>query len=259
MYRCPCHCWDGFVALVTMASSLLIYDGIVALIAMVLLSSSSWHCCPCCNGIVVIINVVALVACHQAGIVAIDAQASSPLSWWQLSLLSWWQRCHCWCPGISGVAKLAPLPSLFVVKLALLPLSWWHCCHWYAGVFAVVVIAIVALMTMALLPLLMCRRPCHCWDGVIPLVTMAASPMIHTSVVALIMTRLMPSSSWRSCPCHNGVTVIINVITLVARFQAGIVAVNAQASLLLSEWQLLLCHNGIVAIVNVQASLPFSS
>jgi hypothetical protein len=75
----------------------LIQDGIVALVAMTLLPSSSWRLCHCCNGVVVIIDVVALVARahHQAGvvplrdgIVAVNAQASLPLLQWQLSLLS---------------------------------------------------------------------------------------------------------------------------------------------------------------------------
>jgi hypothetical protein len=35
---------------------LFIRTGIVALVALALLPSSSWHCCPCCNDIVVIIN-----------------------------------------------------------------------------------------------------------------------------------------------------------------------------------------------------------
>jgi hypothetical protein len=61
----------------------LIHDSFVALVTMVLLPSSSWHCHSCCNGIVVIINVIALVACHQAGVVA-----SLPLLQWRLLLSS---------------------------------------------------------------------------------------------------------------------------------------------------------------------------
>jgi hypothetical protein len=41
----------------------LIRDGIVALVVMALTLSSSWHCLPCCNGVIVIINVIAPVAC----------------------------------------------------------------------------------------------------------------------------------------------------------------------------------------------------
>jgi hypothetical protein len=60
----------------------LICNVIVALIMMVLLPSSSWHPHPCCNGVVVIIDVIALVACWQAGVVAVDAQVSLPLLQW---------------------------------------------------------------------------------------------------------------------------------------------------------------------------------
>ncbi len=51
--RCPCHCEDNFVALITMVSLPLICNCVVAL---ALLLSSSWRCCPCCNSIVVTIN-----------------------------------------------------------------------------------------------------------------------------------------------------------------------------------------------------------
>jgi hypothetical protein len=56
MRRHPCHCQDGIVDLVTMALLPLIHNGVVALVMMALLLSSSWHCHPICNGVVVIIN-----------------------------------------------------------------------------------------------------------------------------------------------------------------------------------------------------------
>jgi hypothetical protein len=46
MHRHPCHCRDGVVSLVTMASLPLIRNGVVALIAMASLLSSSWCHCP---------------------------------------------------------------------------------------------------------------------------------------------------------------------------------------------------------------------
>jgi hypothetical protein len=55
---------------------------------MALLLSSSWCYCLCHNGIVVIINVIALVACCQAGIIALFVMELLPLLQWQLSLLS---------------------------------------------------------------------------------------------------------------------------------------------------------------------------
>jgi hypothetical protein len=73
----------------------LIRNSVVAIVVIALSPSSSWCCCPHCNGVVVIINVIALVAHWQAGIAAIDAQGSLPLLRWQLLLLSRW--CHCCC------------------------------------------------------------------------------------------------------------------------------------------------------------------
>jgi hypothetical protein len=117
--RCPCCYQAGIVALVTMALLPLIRNGFVALDAMALSLSSSWHCCPCCNGVIAIIDVVALVACHQVGIIAVDAQAF-------LSLLR--DCCSSNCviaiinaQGICAVADLALLLLSLIVKLALSP------------------------------------------------------------------------------------------------------------------------------------------
>ncbi len=76
MGRHPCHCIDGVVALITMASLPLIHDSVVALIVMASLPSSSWPCslvamassqslmlrCPHhhCNGIVALITMAML-------------------------------------------------------------------------------------------------------------------------------------------------------------------------------------------------------
>jgi hypothetical protein len=62
---------------------------------------------------------------------------------------------------------------------------------------------------------------------------MALPPLIHDGVVALVVIALPPSSSWCHRPHHNGIVVIIDVIALVDQWQAGIVAINAQVSLLL--------------------------
>jgi hypothetical protein len=86
MHRHPCHHQAGIAALVTMVLLPLIHDGIVALVTMVSLPSSSWHCPPHCNGIVVIIHVVALVTHCQARVVAVNAEDSLFLSRWQLLL-----------------------------------------------------------------------------------------------------------------------------------------------------------------------------
>ncbi len=80
MRRHPCRCQDGVITLVTIKLLSLICNSVIALVVMMSLLSSSWHCCPCCNGVVIIINVVTLVACRQAGVVAINAQAPLLLS-----------------------------------------------------------------------------------------------------------------------------------------------------------------------------------
>jgi hypothetical protein len=101
MHRHPCHCQTGIVALVTMALLFLICNGVVALIAMALSLSSSWHHCPYCNGVVVIIDAqVSLLSLQWRcctccnGVVAVDAQASLPSLQWQMLPLSQWRLCH---------------------------------------------------------------------------------------------------------------------------------------------------------------------
>jgi hypothetical protein len=74
----------------------------------------------------------------------------------------------------------------------------------------------------------------------VSLVTMAPLPLIRNGVVALVVIASLPSLSWRRCPHRNGVVVIINVIALFACQQAGIAAINVQASLPFLQWQILL-------------------
>jgi hypothetical protein len=95
MHRHACRCQDGVVSLVTMVLLPLICDVVVALVVIALLLSSSWHCCPRCNGVIVIINVITLVAHQQAGIATVDAQESLLLLQWQLLLSSQWSHHHC--------------------------------------------------------------------------------------------------------------------------------------------------------------------
>ncbi len=105
MHRHPCRHQADDIALVTMALLPLIRNGIVALVAMTLLRSLSWHHCPPCNGIVIIIN----------------EQASLPSLQWHFVLVSMALLplmhkclccccngdCHLHCNGISAVIKLA--------------------------------------------------------------------------------------------------------------------------------------------------------
>jgi hypothetical protein len=65
-------------------------------------------------------------------------------------------------------------------------------------VFSVVTIAIFALMTMALSPLLMHRHPCYCGDGVFALVTMALLPLgSQISCPALPWTCRNRQNNWQ--------------------------------------------------------------
>jgi hypothetical protein len=120
-----------------MTLSPLICDGIVALVTMALLPSSSWHCQPCCNGVIVIIDVQMSLPslrwrccpCHD-GVVVLQTQAPLPLSQLQLLPLLQWGLCRS--------------QTSVVIKLALTPLlQWGHCHHQSAGVFAVVELALL--------------------------------------------------------------------------------------------------------------------
>jgi hypothetical protein len=84
---------------------------------------------------------------------------------------------------------------------------------------------------------------------------MALLPLICNGVVALVVIALLLSSSWHCCPHCNGILVIIDVIALVAHWQAGIAAIDVQVSLPLPQWQLLLSHDGVIAVVDAQACL----
>jgi hypothetical protein len=184
---------------------------------------------------------------------------------------------------------------------------------------------IVALVTMALLPLSMSRHlhRCQasvvaldpfCQAGIVALVVIVPLPLMHrhlcccfdcdcpphdNGVIVFVDAQAsLPSSSWRHCPRNNGVValdpqlhcclcwdgvvtvlklvllpslqwhvMIINVVTLVACHQAGIIAFVMMALLPSMRRPLChchdgnccSCHDGIVAVVNVQASLPLSS
>jgi hypothetical protein len=76
------------ISLVTMALLPLIHGSVVALFAIASLPSSSWRCCPHRNGVIIIINVIALITCWQAGIAVVDVQAYLPVLQWQILLLS---------------------------------------------------------------------------------------------------------------------------------------------------------------------------
>ncbi len=199
MQKRPCHCQAGIVALVTMALLPLIRDSVVALVAMALLPSSS---CPHClhpNDIVVIIDVVVFVACHQAGIVTIDAQAYLPLLQWQLLLSSQWHCCCCQCAGVSTVVELALLPLLLILKLALLQLLQWPC-------------------LLSMCRHLHCRHDCDCHphdNGIVAVVDAKGSLPLsrwhhhpcNNGIVAL-------DPRWHCCPCHDAIVAILKLALL---------------------------------------------
>jgi hypothetical protein len=190
----------------------------------------------------------------------------------------WW--CHClWCAGIFAIVAMA---IVALVTMALSPLLMHRrlCCCWTSVVALVACCrsGIVALIMMALSPSkqrrLCCGRNCDCCphdNGIIAIVDAQASLLssrwrccpCNNGIVTLdsqwlccpVAMASLPSSSWRCCPCCNGVVVIINVVALVACCQAGIFAIDAQASLPSTCRCLHCCRD--VALVTM-ASLPLS-
>jgi hypothetical protein len=109
--------------------------------------------------------------------------------------------------------------------------------------FAIVAIAIVALMTMVLLLLSMGRHPCHRIDGIIALITMESLPLIHDSVVALVVMGSLPSSSWH-CPLVAMALLSSLMCRQPCRHRDGFVALIAMALLLLMRRHFCCHHNG---------------
>ncbi len=119
---------------------------------------------------------------------------------------------------------------------------------------------------MVSLPLWMHRHPCCCQAGIVALVTMALTLLIHDDIIALVAMTSLPSSSWRHCPCCIGIFIIING-RHPCHHHNGVFALIALVLLPLMHRHL--CHgcnghchphdDGIIAIVDVQASLPSSS
>ncbi len=90
-----------------------------------------------------------------------------------------------------------------VVKLALLPSLRWHCCRQCAGIFSIVVMAIVALVTIELLPSLMHRHLCHCQTSITP----------SSLDVKLVLSPLL---WWYRCHWCTGIfaTIAIMIVSL---------------------------------------------
>ncbi len=103
------------------------------------------------------------------------------------------------------------------------------------GVFAIFTMAIGALVTMALLPLSMCKCLHHCQTRIVALVACC-----QAGVVSLVVMALLPSMRRRLCHCrdcyccpHDNCIVAI---------------VDAQASLPLLSWRCCPRNNGIIAL-----------
>jgi hypothetical protein len=159
MRRCLCCCQASMVTLVAHCQA-----GVVALVMMAISPSMRRHlchhcdctCCPHDNGIIASVNVQASLLlsiwcccpCNN-GVVALDLQHcccpcyNGLIAILQLALLplSKWRRCHHQCAGVLPIIAMALLPSL-----------QWHCFPQYAGIFAIIAIAIDTLNAMVSLP-----------------------------------------------------------------------------------------------------------
>jgi hypothetical protein len=131
------------------------------------------------------------------------------------------------------------------------------------------------MLTMASLPLLICRHLCHCHNGVVALVALGplptlhgcchpccigvvvlnaltSSPSRHMGIITIIAPALLPLSSW--CVCTIALVLLplsrccccpwcIGISTLVAQASLPLLclrhAVNLQASLPLLSWHVL--------------------
>jgi hypothetical protein len=138
--------------------------------------------------------------------------------------------------------------------MVLLPtLQWRYCCP-QAGV--------IALIVMASLSSLMCRRPCcHCND-IVALVVMALLLLMcrrlcrhgcgnccpHCDGISAIV-KLAYSSSWRCCPRNNGVVAVIDNDRHCCPRRAGMFAPL--------RWCHCPCHTG-VDILGALALMPSS-
>jgi hypothetical protein len=91
----------------------------------------------------------------------------------------------------------------------------------------------VALITMALLPLLMCRRLCCCQADTIALIACR-----QASVIALVVLVLLPSMRLHLCGHCN--------CDCYPHDNGGITVVNAQASMALLSWYPHPQNNGII-------------
>ncbi len=201
MCRHPCRHHNGVVALAAMTFLPLMRrhvcrhhdgdccphcDGVSAIVKLTY--SLSWCCCLETMGLL-LLSMRRFLCCYQAGVVTLIAMVLPSL-----------MRKHLCSPGTFAIIAIMLLPSL----------QWHHCCH-QAGV--------VTHVTMASLPLSMCRRLCCCHDGIVALVALAPLPTLHRCC----------------CPCCASVVVIILLTSLPSRCM-GIVTIVAPVLLPPSSW-----------------------
>ncbi len=215
--HCDCHSYDeGIVAVVDVQASLPL---------------SSWHCCPCSNGLVALDLQLCCCPCHD-GVITLLKLALPPL-------LQWCCRHHRCCRPCHLSAS-------------------WHHCRWCAGIFAIVAMLIVVLVTMALLLLLIHRH-------------VAAGVKLVALPLSLVVKLALSSTSWwycchcvqdfcwcrgcNCCPHDDSIIAIVNVQTSLpsSRWHCG--PCNNGAVALDSHWCCCTCHDSIVAILKL-ALLP---
>ncbi len=163
--------------------------------------------------------------CHPHGncIVAIvDAQASLSSSSLNCcpcnnNVVAFALQRHC-CPCCDGVVAILKLASLLLLQCAVVIINIIALvAHCQAGIVALVMMALAPLMRRRLCPC--CHANCRsCHNGIVAVANAQESPLLlsqHCCPHCLLL-------SWHHCPCCD-----------------GIVAVDAQASLLSLELQLL--------------------
>ncbi len=181
----------------------MICEGVVALVVILLLLSSSRRCCPHCNDVILIINVIAIIACLQASNAAVDAQAFfAGVTMAIVALVTMASSPLLMRRRVSTVVELVLLPLPLVVELVSSPTLRWGCCHQCAGFLPLLllqfcpndngIVAVVNAQTSLLL-LRWChhprnngivaldpQRPCcpHC-NGIIAVLKLASLPCFH--------------------------------------------------------------------------------
>ncbi len=118
--------------------------------------------------------------------------------------------------------------------------------------------AIVALLMMALLPLLMHRHLHHCQTSIIALVSRCPG-----GLVALIVMALLPSmhrhichhSNFDCCPHDNGVLAVVDAQASLTLLSCHCCPHNHGVVILDLQWRCCPCCNGVVTILKL-ASLP---